>query len=235
MLRATETVDPGPGAPASPEAAEPAPGSGGKAVSSSVLVRDTGFQEDDWFSGYVEWSGADSLDSLPDRAALHLDNCASAEEIAPAFERITLIRIAFPSHMDGRGFSLARHLRLLGYRGGSVRPATFSRINMPWPGGTVSMKWRSTGHSRSANRKNSGCFARTGEGMTIRNGSAGIRVPRSAASASEPIQIQKRAHSHRKLAVEALVWSKPVLRTEGPHFSVRVYRSQSWLAPPAFG
>ena len=117
MLRATESVDPGPGAPASPEAAEPAPGSGGKAVSSSVLVRDTGFQEDDWFSGYVEWSGADSLDSLPDRAALHLDNCASAEEIAPAFERITLIRIAFPSHMDGRGFSLARHLRLLGYRG----------------------------------------------------------------------------------------------------------------------
>ena len=37
--------------------------------------------------------------------------------IAPAFERIALIRVAFPSHMDGRGFSLARHLRLLGYRG----------------------------------------------------------------------------------------------------------------------
>lgn len=117
MLSATKSVETVPGAPASPAAAEPAPGSGGKPVSRSVLVRDTGFQEDDWFSGYFEWSGSDSLDGLPDRAALHLENCASAEEIAPAFERIALIRIVFPSHMDGRGFSLARHLRLLGYRG----------------------------------------------------------------------------------------------------------------------
>ena len=58
--------------------------------------------------------------------------------------------------------------------------------------------------------------------MTIRNGSAAIRVPKSAASAIEPIQIQKRAHSHQKLTADALAWSEPVLRTEEPHFSVRI-------------
>ena len=56
-------------------------------------------------------------DLPPDGAALDVENTVQAEDIAPAFERIALIRVAFPSHLDGRGFSLARHLRLLGYRG----------------------------------------------------------------------------------------------------------------------
>ena len=85
--------------------------------SSGILVRDTGFQDDDWHGGFVRWSGEDDHGSLPDRAALDVGNTAPAEDIVPLFGRIALIRIAFPSHMDGRGFSLARHLRLLGYRG----------------------------------------------------------------------------------------------------------------------
>ena len=84
---------------------------------SSILVRDAGFQEDDWPGELIRWSGQDDHSALPDRAALDVENCAQAEDVEPAFERIALIRIAFPSHLDGRGFSLARHLRLLGYTG----------------------------------------------------------------------------------------------------------------------
>ncbi|MDE0044482.1 MAG: DUF934 domain-containing protein [bacterium] len=82
-----------------------------------ILVRDTGFQDDDWRADFVRWSGEDGHCALPDGAALDVENTAPAEDIVPFFGRIALIRIAFPSHMDGRGFSLARHLRLLGYRG----------------------------------------------------------------------------------------------------------------------
>ena len=84
---------------------------------SGILVRDTGFRDDDWRGEFVQWSGEEDHSALPDLAALDVQNTASAEDIVPLFERIALIRIAFPSHMDGRGFSLARHLRLLGYRG----------------------------------------------------------------------------------------------------------------------
>ena len=87
---------------------------GCEAGSPTVLVRDTGFGDDDWRGEIVPWRPGDTL---PARAALDVENTAAAEDFAPAFERIALIRIAFPSHTDGRGFSLARHLRLLGYRG----------------------------------------------------------------------------------------------------------------------
>ena len=86
-------------------------------ASRNVLVRDTGFHEDDWPGDFTRWTDANSLSTLTDGAALDLANTVSAEDIVPLFERIPLIRIAFPSHVDGRGFSLARHLRLLGYRG----------------------------------------------------------------------------------------------------------------------
>lgn len=82
-----------------------------------ILVRDSGFQDDDWRGKFIQWSGEDDRSALPHGAALDVENTVQAEDIVPLFGRIALIRIAFPSHMDGRGFSLARHLRLLGYRG----------------------------------------------------------------------------------------------------------------------
>ena len=82
-----------------------------------ILVRDSGFQDDDWRGKFIQWSGEDDRSALPHGAALDVENTVQAEDIVPAFGRAALIRIAFPSHMDGRGFSLARHLRLLGYRG----------------------------------------------------------------------------------------------------------------------
>lgn len=56
-------------------------------------------------------------DTLSGGGALDVPNDAAAETLLPAFDRVTLIRIGFPSAQDGRGFSLARRLRDLGYRG----------------------------------------------------------------------------------------------------------------------
>ena len=79
----------------------------------SVIVRDDGFNRDDWTgkatpltdglagnSGAVDVTPADDVAGLAD----HLD-------------RITMIRVGFPSFGDGRGFTLARRLRQMGYTG----------------------------------------------------------------------------------------------------------------------
>ena len=120
MPRANASTDDPVAAPAPSRAAAPA-GARSVAVKAlgrgNVLVRDTGFRDDDWTAGFVRWSGAGSLPEERESVALDVENSVRAEEIAPLFGRIALIRIAFPSPADGRGFSLARHLRLLGYRG----------------------------------------------------------------------------------------------------------------------
>lgn len=46
-----------------------------------------------------------------------LPNDVAADVLAPAFDRIALIAIPFPSFADGRGNSLAMRLRRLGYTG----------------------------------------------------------------------------------------------------------------------
>ena len=60
-----------------------------------------------------------AADALPQEggAAIDLANDADPRPLTVLFDRIALIRIAFPSSGDGRGFSLARRLRQLGYRG----------------------------------------------------------------------------------------------------------------------
>jgi len=50
-------------------------------------------------------------------AALDVPNDLSPDVLAQKFEKIEVIRIPFPSFADGRGFSLAKTLRNLGYQG----------------------------------------------------------------------------------------------------------------------
>jgi uncharacterized protein (DUF934 family) len=82
-----------------------------------VLVGKAGFSPED-FDGIMT-----GLDELPAAASagqkigLTLDNTASPDVVKPWFDRLALIRIAFPAMGDGRGFSLAARLRALGYRG----------------------------------------------------------------------------------------------------------------------
>jgi len=67
----------------------------------SVIVKDNGFQPEDYTgSGAIDIAGDTAPAALP-----------------ASFEGIDLIRVAFPAFSDGRGLTVARFLRGLGYRG----------------------------------------------------------------------------------------------------------------------
>ncbi len=76
----------------------------------TVLVTDTGFSTDDWALGYAP------LGTANDAPSLDVPSSATLQDIT--FSAATrMIRIDFPSFADGRGFTLARGLRLRGYTG----------------------------------------------------------------------------------------------------------------------
>ena len=54
---------------------------------------------------------------LPVELGLAIANDTPVREVAPWFSRLALIEVAFPSFADGRGFSVARCLRDLGFPG----------------------------------------------------------------------------------------------------------------------
>ncbi len=81
-----------------------------------ILVSDTGFAEDDWQHPITP------LDALAanDNAAVVAVDLATSDDPAALQDRIAtidLIRVDFPSFADGRGFTIARQLRRLGYQG----------------------------------------------------------------------------------------------------------------------
>lgn len=76
----------------------------------SVIVTDTGFAPDSFAGSFAapEVEGAEAIDLGP---------AADVTQLAGKLEGLRIIRIAFPSFSDGRGFTLARRLRLMGYAG----------------------------------------------------------------------------------------------------------------------
>ena len=66
----------------------------------------------------LDWIEADAVAATPGSSlnVLH-PNDADPKALLGHFERISLIGIPFPGFSDGRGFSLARRLRRLGYTG----------------------------------------------------------------------------------------------------------------------
>jgi uncharacterized protein (DUF934 family) len=83
------------------------------------LVTDEGFVPDAW-AGHVFlafdalWSGQD----LPEEAlAVDFPNDRDPIDLAPWLRRLALVRVGFPAMGDGRGFSIARRLREMGYAG----------------------------------------------------------------------------------------------------------------------
>lgn len=84
----------------------------------SVIVTEAGFAADDWTGGFlpfdVFWSGQD----LPEQGlAVEFPNDREPADLLPWLDRVELIRVAFPAYTDGRGFSIGRRLRELGYTG----------------------------------------------------------------------------------------------------------------------
>jgi uncharacterized protein (DUF934 family) len=88
-------------------------------MSHTVVVTDRGFATEDSAGGRILpfdalWSGQD----LPEDAlAVDFPNDRDPADLAPWFDRLALVRVAFPAMADGRGFSLVARLRAMGYRG----------------------------------------------------------------------------------------------------------------------
>jgi uncharacterized protein (DUF934 family) len=61
-----------------------------------------------------EW---DALAKHTGLLGVSVPNTARAEDLAPYLSRLALIVLPFPAFTDGRSYSIARHLRLDGYRG----------------------------------------------------------------------------------------------------------------------
>jgi uncharacterized protein (DUF934 family) len=72
----------------------------------TVIVTDTGFAQDDWRGEIIDLPSDTAPEALP---------------VPPAN---ALVRIAFPSPADGRGFTLARLVRQRGF-GGRLRAAGY--------------------------------------------------------------------------------------------------------------
>ena len=78
----------------------------------SVIVTDSGFHSETPIPAFT------SLAQLPfHEGAIDLANTDDPEALAPYLADLRLIRIGFPSFADGRGFTLARRLRMMGFTG----------------------------------------------------------------------------------------------------------------------
>ncbi len=58
-----------------------------------------------------------ALADLTDQTAVDLANTDDPEALVGRLDQLTLIRVAFPAFNDGRAFTVARRLRMLGYTG----------------------------------------------------------------------------------------------------------------------
>lgn len=82
----------------------------------TILVTDSGFAADDWRDAILEpeaiLAGAGGAN-----LGVALPSSADPTLLRGVLSTIDLIRVDFPSFSDGRGFTIARRLRLLGYQG----------------------------------------------------------------------------------------------------------------------
>lgn len=82
----------------------------------SIIVTDTGFAPEDWTHGFLasdQWAANDDAGAR----AVDLQPDSDLSALEDHLDRVDLIRIAFPSFADGRGFTLARRLRRMGFTG----------------------------------------------------------------------------------------------------------------------
>lgn len=74
------------------------------------LVNDQGFIADDWTLGFTDQGCAN------DAVSIHVPSDAQPDAIQLS-SILQMIRIDFPSSADGRGFTIAKQLRLRGFNG----------------------------------------------------------------------------------------------------------------------
>ncbi len=82
----------------------------------TIIVTEQGFQPDTQAPAFIPY---ETGMSLPDQIdiALDLPNTTDPHGLKDLLAKVSYIRIHFPKFTDGRGYTLARQLRLLGYHG----------------------------------------------------------------------------------------------------------------------
>lgn len=80
-------------------------------MSETVLVTDAGF------SAPAPVTPVTLAEIAAHTGTLDLAHTDDPEAVAPHLGALTLIRISFPAFSDGRAFTIARRLRMLGYAG----------------------------------------------------------------------------------------------------------------------
>ncbi len=84
----------------------------------TVVITDAGIVPDDCAGRVLPLEALKAPGAVPEALlAVDLPNDRDPAELLPWFDRLAMIRIAFPAMGDGRGFSLAQRLRDLGFRG----------------------------------------------------------------------------------------------------------------------
>jgi uncharacterized protein (DUF934 family) len=81
-----------------------------------ILVTDTGFQPDDWTDGFAPHDQIAANDCKPARS-IDVPSDTDPDDLADRLDTLEMVRVDFPSFADGRGFTIARRLRLMGYAG----------------------------------------------------------------------------------------------------------------------
>ncbi|MBT8458458.1 MAG: DUF934 domain-containing protein [Boseongicola sp.] len=82
----------------------------------NVIITDNGFETDDWSHGFTSLDQLAANDTAP-VLAIDLSSDADPSALLGRLESIDMIRVDFPSFADGRGFTIARRLRLMGFQG----------------------------------------------------------------------------------------------------------------------
>lgn len=82
-----------------------------------VLVRDDGFHKDDWTAVIYSWEQAQTNPfALEDNFGLEVPSSTNAYTLKNFIKEASMIIVVFDHCHDGRGFTLARMLRLMGYK-----------------------------------------------------------------------------------------------------------------------
>jgi len=82
----------------------------------TIIVTDTGFAEDKQPANYLP---LDQMAANAEQGSLALDLASDTdpETLAAHILSLSAVRVDFPSFADGRGFTIARRLRELGFAG----------------------------------------------------------------------------------------------------------------------
>ena len=80
----------------------------------STIVTDTGFTDDTWTRGFTPLTELPANDTP---CCIDVPSDTDPAILSNRLSKIDMIRVDFPSSADGRGFTIARRLRLMGFEG----------------------------------------------------------------------------------------------------------------------